>query len=64
MSMYVTHLLSFELESRFLPPALNCLGIGLGAAALLSAVPGLRGKEVVAGLLQIGSVMANAMKVR
>lgn len=41
------------LRSRVFPRALNWLGLGVGAAALLSAVPGLGFLEVVAGLLQI-----------
>lgn len=41
------------LRARVFPRALNWLGLGVGAAALLSAVPGLAFLEVVAGLLQI-----------
>ncbi len=41
------------LRSRVFPPALNWLGLGVGAAALLSAVPGLSVLEAVVGLLQI-----------
>ncbi|MGZ5404159.1 MAG: DUF4386 family protein [Nocardioides sp.] len=39
--------------SRAFPRALNWLGLGVGAAALLSAVPGLGFLEVAFGLLQI-----------
>jgi hypothetical protein len=35
------------------PRMLNWLGLGVGAAALLSAVPGLSALEAVVGLLQI-----------
>ena len=41
------------LRVRVFPRALNWLGLGVGAAALLSAVPGLGVLEVVFGLLQI-----------
>ena len=41
------------LRASVFPRALNWIGLGVGAAALLSAVPGLGGLEVVAGLLQI-----------
>ena len=41
------------LRSRVFPRALNWLGLGVGTAALLSAVPGLCSLEVVVGLLQI-----------
>ena len=41
------------LRSRVFPRALNWLGLGVGAAALVSAVPGLGFMEVAAGLLQI-----------
>lgn len=41
------------LVSSVFPRALNWLGLGVGAAALLSALPVLSGLEVVAGLLQI-----------
>jgi hypothetical protein len=41
------------LRSKLFPRALNWLGLGVGAAALLSAVPGLGFLEVVVGLLQI-----------
>jgi hypothetical protein len=41
------------LRARVFPRALNWLGLGVGAAALLSAVPGLAFLEVVAGLVQI-----------
>ena len=41
------------LRSRVFPRALNWLGLVVGAAALLSAVPGLGVLEVVVGLLQI-----------
>ena len=41
------------LRSRVFPRALNWLGLGVGAAALLSVVPGLGILEVGAGLLQI-----------
>jgi hypothetical protein len=41
------------LRSRVFSRALNWLGLGVGAAALLSAVPGLGVLEVVFGLMQI-----------
>ena len=41
------------LRASVFPRALNWLGLGVGAAALLSAVPGLSVLEVAAGLLQI-----------
>jgi hypothetical protein len=41
------------LRSTAFPRALNWLGLGVGAAALLSALPGLGILEVVVGLLQI-----------
>jgi len=41
------------LRSAVFPRALNWLGLGVGAAALLSAVPGLGALEVAFGLLQI-----------
>jgi hypothetical protein len=41
------------LRSAVFPRALNWLGLGVGAAALLSAVPGLGALEVAVGLLQI-----------
>lgn len=41
------------LRAGVFPGALNWLGLGVGAAALLSAVPGLSVFEVAAGLLQI-----------
>jgi hypothetical protein len=41
------------LRARTFPRALNWLGLTVGAAALLSAVPGLGALEVVAGLLMI-----------
>ena len=41
------------LPPRAFPRALTWLGLGVGAAALLSAVPGLGVLEVVVGLLQI-----------
>jgi len=41
------------LRSGVFQRALNCLGLAVGAAALLSAVPGLGFLEVVTGLLQI-----------
>jgi hypothetical protein len=41
------------LRAKVLSRALNWLGLGVGAAALLSAVPGLGFLEVVVGLLQI-----------
>ena len=41
------------LRSRVFPRALNWLGLGVGAAALLSAVPALGVLEAVVGLLQI-----------
>jgi hypothetical protein len=41
------------LRARAFPRALNWLGLGVGAAALLSAVPGLGVLEVAVGLLQI-----------
>jgi hypothetical protein len=41
------------LRSRVFPRALNWLGLGVGAAALVSVVPGLGLVEVVVGLLQI-----------
>jgi hypothetical protein len=41
------------LRSGVFPRALNWLGLGVGAAALLSAVPGLGVLEVIVGLLQI-----------
>ena len=41
------------LRARAFQRALNWLGLGVGAAALLSAVPGLGFLEVVGGLLQI-----------
>ena len=41
------------LRAGVFPRALNWLGLGVGAAALLSAVPGLSVLEVAAGLLQI-----------
>ena len=41
------------LRAGVFPRALNWLGLGAGAAALLSAVPGLGVLEVVVGLLQI-----------
>jgi hypothetical protein len=41
------------LRSNVFPRALNWLGLGVGAAALLSTVPALAILEVVVGLLQI-----------
>jgi len=41
------------LRSSVFPRALNWLGLGVGAAALLSAVPGLGVLEAAVGLLQI-----------
>lgn len=41
------------LRSGVFQRALNWLGLGVGAAALLSAMPGLGALEVAAGLLQI-----------
>ncbi len=41
------------LRSTVFPRMLNWLGLGIGAAALLSAVPGLSALEAVVGLLQI-----------
>jgi len=41
------------LRARKFPRALNWLGLTVGTAALLSAVPGLSALEVVAGLLMI-----------
>jgi hypothetical protein len=41
------------LRSKVFPRTLNWLGLGVGAAALLSAVPGLSVLEAVVGLLQI-----------
>lgn len=41
------------LRARVFPRALNWLGLGVGLAALLSAVPGLGTAEVATGLLQI-----------
>ena len=41
------------LRAGAFPRALNWLGLGVGAAALLSAVPGLSDFEVAAGLLPI-----------
>jgi len=41
------------LRARTFPRALNWLGLTVGAAALLSAVPGLGALEVVVGLLMI-----------
>ena len=41
------------LRARVFPRPLNWLGLGIGGAALLSAVPGLAFLEVFTGLLQI-----------
>ena len=47
-------LLSGEaLRTKVLPRALNWLGVGIGAAGILSVVPALSGLEVAFGLLQI-----------
>lgn len=41
------------LRAKVFPAALNWLGVGIGAAGILSVVPVLSGPEVVFGLLQI-----------
>lgn len=41
------------LRAKVFPVALNWLGVGIGAAGILSVVPVLSGLEVVFGLLQI-----------
>lgn len=51
--VWILLLSAMALRSRVLPSTLNWLGIGIGTAGILSAVPALGALEAVFGLLQI-----------
>jgi hypothetical protein len=51
--VWILLLSAAALRTKVFPAVLNWLGVGIGAAGILSVVPALSGLEAVFGLLQI-----------